>query len=445
MDCEVCIDRIVELLYGGLPDAEAAATRAHIEGCETCTEAFEHVSTGQKLASMLELAEPPASVLDSVMAAAREKAVGKVSVAPSEPDRAIAKPPREDEEEGGLFASILQWIGGFAMRPQMAMAMMLFLMVGLGMWYLPTLRQVDPADSQSIMGEAPGAEVGPSAGLEPATPLDLHADPVTRRIRPRDDSETGARITERPRPAPPPEEPTLEDPLVQEPENPAMAAVAHEPTPSPGVGEVLEDPLPDPRVEGALYDVAPGERMAVETEAGGLRPSQPRVGMATQQTQTAPIPSPEPRPVAPQPAPNQANTSTEHYERGLQRMRQHDYRGATDDFEAVVQRPDTDARRLLPSALHHLANSQRSSGDCAAAVRSYDRLLTQHSTYSGSAEAMMETADCYRRMGRISDARRMLEQAQTRPSVATRARRELADLGARERAMDRATAAEPEP
>jgi TolA-binding protein len=121
----------------------------------------------------------------------------------------------------------------------------------------------------------------------------------------------------------------------------------------------------------------------------------------------------------------------------VQRFEQRNYRGAADDFGWVIQRPDTDARRLLPSALHHLAQSQRAAGDCRAAVGSYEQLLSRYRAYSGAPNAMIEAADCYRRIGQLSQARRWLEVAQGNPAVASAAQRELSRLAAAERATDR--------
>lgn len=440
MDCEACTDRMVELLYGGLPAADAEAARTHLARCDACTETYGRVSTGHQLASMLELVDPPVSVLDSVIAAARQKAA-HIAHAPEEPAAPVhrATLPREDEERGSALASFLQWVGGHAMRPQMAMAMTLLLMVGLGMWYVPTLHQSDPADSHAIVNPAPGDEVGPSASLAPADPLDLEADPATGRILPRDDVAPAARSAERHRrPQREVGEPEPRSTELTEATEPQELAIADEPAAprSPAPSEVLEEPLPDPRLADTLDGIAPGQALALTGHAVRRPPVRPRTGGATQRatTQTSPMPSPAPQPALPRTA-----SATQRYERGMRRLRHHDYRGAEDDFESVVVRPDTDARRLLPSALHQLARSQSASNNCRGAVRTYERLLGQHRHYSGAPEAMIEAAVCYRRLGRISDSRRLLERARTSPSVAARARRELVDLGERERAMDRGT------
>ena len=53
MNCEACTDRMVELLYGELPDAETEAARTHLDGCEACAEAYERI-TGASFARYLQ-------------------------------------------------------------------------------------------------------------------------------------------------------------------------------------------------------------------------------------------------------------------------------------------------------------------------------------------------------------------------------------------------------
>ncbi|MCB9591666.1 MAG: tetratricopeptide repeat protein [Sandaracinaceae bacterium] len=442
MDCEACTDRMVELLYGELTDEDAEETQAHLDSCESCGEAYARIQTGQRFASMLDLVEPPVSVLDSVMAAARDRAAGRAPVAEPAPDE-IATAPRPDaEDEGGPWAAFLKWIGGFAMRPQLAMAMTLLLMVGLGMWYLPTLRENDPADSHAIVDPAPGDEVGPSASLVPAEPLDLEADPRTGRIRPREEGEPAPRVAVRPTtPPPPPVEPAVVAPepeaTPEEQQQLAMADPAPRPA-RPTSGQVVEEALPDPRIDGEL-DVAPGES-ALRTERPTTQARTMPVPAMAADVQSGQMPSPSPAPVAPSPA-QPSGDATARFNQGLQAMREHDYRAASEDFESVIERPGPDTQRLIPAALHNLARSQRSSGNCAAAVRTYERLLQQHPTYSGVGEALIEGGGCYQRLGRLSDARRLYERARSVPSVASQANRLLAVLAQQERGAAR----EPDP
>jgi len=433
MDCEACTDHLVELLYEELPDDEAERTRAHLDGCPTCAEAFDRIRVGQDFASMLELAEPPVSVLDAVMAAAREKAADRLPASePATEEHATAPRTEAAADDDGVWAGFLKFIGGFAMRPQLAMAMTLLLIVGLGMWYLPTLRQNDPADSHSIVSPDPTGEVGPSAQLEPAEPLDLEANPQTGRILPRDAEEGaagGERVAARPRPEAEPDAPAPPTEPTEAAEDVAPA-LAEAPADAPP-GEVIAEALPDPRVDQFEQDLAPGETSgatpAPTTSApAGPRPSAPAMAA---EAETAPMPPPATEQ-------QQGQAPSDRYARGLQRFRERNYRGAADDFESVVERPGPGSANLVPSALDRLAQSQARAGNCGGAVRSWQRLLREHPRYAGTGDAMLGLAGCYRRMGRLGDARQVLERARSVPSVSADARRQLADIAARERAAE---------
>jgi len=440
---------MVELLYGELPASDAETTRAHLDGCDECADAYARISMGKDFGSLLDMVEPPVSVLDSVMAVARETAAHRgPATEPALPEERATPPRAERDEEDGAWAGVLRWIGSFAMRPQLAMAMSLLLIVGMGMWYLPTLRQGDPADSHAIVDPAPGDEVGPSASLEPAQPLDLEANPRTGRILPREDPPP--RPTPRPRHEPQPvvvattveETPAPDEPLVAQVETPAVdTSASNPPAPPEPSPNVIDDALPDPRIAVLQQDLEPGESSGMASASTApRRPTRAatRPAMAYEQESAALPPTAAP---AASPTPQEGSGDVNRYERGLRRYRERNYRGAADDFESVIQRPGGDTRRLIPSALHHLARSERSARNCPAAVRSYERLLRQHPSYSGVPEAMIEAASCYERMGRLADARRWLERARTRPAVAARANRQLAIIAQRERASDRVPAA----
>lgn len=467
MDCETCTDRMIELLYEELDESEANATRAHLEGCEACGDAWDRLSLGHAFGSRLALEEPPTDFRAAVMRAAREKAAERAPAADPDPvDRAApVSAPREDADEAGLWASFVRWVGGSAMRPQFAMAMTLVLMVGIGLWYLPELRRHDPADTHAIVDPAPGDEVGPSASLEPAEPLELRTDPHTGRIvtgdegeeeRPRRVATTEATSAQAPRPEAEAPGATHDDLAVDEAETPTEMAQAEERA-AERQGQVIEEPMLD-MAEGAEALLAQGESYGSGSYGaeGSARPPSPPPSQArtapayAREAQTAPMPSvrqpsvqqqPSPAPTAPQQR-QQASTggAGERYQLGMDHYRGRRYRAAAEEFEAVVRRPGPD-RSLVPSALHHLARSLREAGDCRAAVRSYDNLLSQHGSYRGAPDAMIEAADCYRRLGQLSQARRLLERASQNAGVAARAQRELSRLAVAEREHRRASQA----
>ncbi len=482
MDCEACTDRFVDLLYDELDDADAEATRAHLAQCEGCEAAFGRMSAGRELASFMVMEEPPARVLSAVLAAARERAGERASIKPELETvvPAAVREARDDhdrhDDEGSLWSRFMRWLGGLAMGPQVAMAMMLLLMVGIGLWYLPELRRHDPSDVTAIVDPAAGDEVGPSVGLEPAEPLDLQADPRTGRIRPREEiAHTTARRT---RPAPSPSPAPAEE--VASNAEPATVA-ARMPTETATVGQAEADDVTNEGAEAqpnvavavaeeptsealAADESAPADRLALRqgTPSSMGAGSQPSRSAAPAMARAPSAPSPSAPPTRAQafdlaaasgaemaaapaqaPAEQQAQAPASAgatYQRGMQHMQQREYGAAADDFEAVIERPDTDGRQLLPSALHHLAQSERAAGNCTAAIRSYQRLLSRFPSYSDASAARIELADCYRRTGQISQARAALVAASRDARVASRAQRELVRLEAAERAMNRGAA-----
>ncbi|MBX3272817.1 MAG: tetratricopeptide repeat protein [Sandaracinaceae bacterium] len=416
MDCETCTDHLVELLYEELDEEDAARARTHLAECEACAASFSRIRAGHALAARLEQLDPPVAVRSAVLAAARERAAERAPAPVSEPEPAATPAQPEPIEEDGAWAALLRWLGSFAMRPQLAMALSLLLIVGLGMWYLPALRDGDPADLHAIVDPAPGDEVGPSAALVPAEPLP-RTEPAGARSRARDEADVPPRGATRPTPA------ALDEAVAVAPPDPdarerAAAESGRAARPSPGTS--IEEADLDPRAQELA--VAPGQ-------TAELRPA-PAEPQATQPAPTAPAMVAEDSERSP--AATTDDSSTDRYGRGLANYRQRNYREAASDFESVIERPGPDPR-LIPSALHHLARSQRGAGNCAAAVRSYERLLAQHPTYSGSGEALLEGAGCYQRLGRLGEARAWLERARAIPSVAAQANRMLVVLAQQER------------
>ncbi len=129
------------------------------------------------------------------------------------------------------------------------------------------------------------------------------------------------------------------------------------------------------------------------------------------------------------------NEGTE-YEEAMNRYRGGQYVEAAAEFERVIGRPGVN-RELLPSAQHHLARSHRQRGACAAAVNHYERLFQRYPAYGLLPQALIEAADCYRRVGRYSEARAHLHRAAGYNSTSAAARRELTRLDTIERAARR--------
>lgn len=452
MDCEACTDRLVDLLYGELDEPDAESTRAHLAECESCAGALARLERGRELASFMVMEEPPSAVRNAVLAAARER--GAAMRAPTKVPAAIEEPsarePRrvdhDEEDGGGLWSSFLRWIGGFAMGPQVAMAMMLLLMVGIGLWYLPGMRsRGGPGDAQAILDPAPGDEVGPSQGPEPAAPLDLEADPRTGRIRPRDEDQEAApppRHAQRTESsgeaeAPAevaPSEPPAEEIAIAEDEE-AEAPPPDEQRRQPREREraqlaVIDEPLPGPDTAMEM-DIAPGQAALAEQQAAPPPPTQaqqgqaPAYAMGTQQERAMQA---TPR-VAPMPSTMPSRAPM-----------------ARAEAEGVEAPPSAgDSRHALAQAAHRQAASLAQRGQCRAAIPAYQRLLAENPTYAQAHVARLELADCYRTTGNLTQAQRLYEQSARDARVASRARRELLRLEAAERGMARTVETERTP
>jgi hypothetical protein len=467
MDCESCTDRLVDLLEELVDGDDAEALQGHLTTCESCSAAFERMKAGRELASFMVLEEPPSAVRASVLAAARERAAGRASLRPEVVERpeqvAVVREtrrddaPKPDDGEGGLWSSLMRWLGSLAMGPQVAMSMMLLLMVGIGLWYLPELRRHDPTDTHAILDPATGDEAGPSGALAPAEPLALDADPRTGRIRAREEAgeppterrvrpAAESRVAAAERPAAAVDEPAgggeeftgaPTDTVAEAPTDtiagPPTDTVAGAPTdtvagpptdtvagpPPPPVAQ----PMPERQRAQAQLAAAEAEGFEMDLAPGQALEGTPRVApSAAAPPPTAPAYAAAPVEEAPTPAARPAA------------------RPMVDEGRVaeMVDRPTTDTRPLLPAALHQLARNQVRESGCAQAIGSYEQLLARHPSYSGIQEARIELADCYRRAGRISRARSLLELAARDPRVASRAQRELLRLEAAERAMNRA-------
>jgi TolA-binding protein len=121
VDCEK-FDRVVlDLLYDELDELTTAAARRHMDHCARCRPIGVSLRATRSV-GVLPLTEPPVHLLDAIL--------GR-------------------EEEARLTANTRQRVGrgisilaGYAMRPQVAMAAVLLLMIGLGLLLL----QVRPAE-----------------------------------------------------------------------------------------------------------------------------------------------------------------------------------------------------------------------------------------------------------------------------------------------------------
>lgn len=120
MDCERFDKTTLDLLYGELDELSAAAARRHLHHCTRCQGIWNKLRVTKEIA-LVPLEEPPPDLFESILAAERQA------------ESALPLPQR--------FSRLVSIVAGYAMRPQLAMAALLLLMIGSSLLFV---RQ-DPA------------------------------------------------------------------------------------------------------------------------------------------------------------------------------------------------------------------------------------------------------------------------------------------------------------
>ncbi|MEM9191742.1 MAG: tetratricopeptide repeat protein [Myxococcota bacterium] len=377
---------LLDVLYGEHDAEPEALARLGPED----QRALEGLELTRRMLDELPSLEPPRELDAAILAAARSKSG-------TESEGALAAEPHQSEEEG-LWATILRWVGGVAMGPQVAMATIMLAVVGLGLWYFPKESQ-DPMVGTTVLSPDDGLSQGP---VEPAAPLDLDLDPRTNRLR-----------------------------AIEEEE--AFEAPAGDPEASRELAGRADN---DRRVTaGAVVDGELAPEVADRPEANAPRQARTQ--------EMAPLPA-LPAVAREETERDEALTPVDAYARGVRRYNRGSFDAAAEDFQFALRAAPGQGVQVS-EALHHLANSHRRAGACRQAIGQYERLLAQFPNYGRAPQAMMDLAACYRQTGRISDAVSLLRRAERYQSVAQAARRELLRLESVQRVRERRRSPSPAP
>ncbi len=180
MDCDVCNNLLLDVIYGDLDEARTAAVHRHVETCADCRAVHARLKRGHALASRYEPAEAP-SPDDTLFAAVRasiERASAPLAPQPEVSPPADAVPGFESHP-----MRVPRWFrraGEFAMRREVAMAAVFLLMVGVGLRFYqvqPLRRSVEAeggaAPEVIPATEVPSAESPTPAAILAATPTSL--------------------------------------------------------------------------------------------------------------------------------------------------------------------------------------------------------------------------------------------------------------------------------
>lgn len=422
-DCERWENRLLDLAYGEIEEAGEREVRAHLDGCEHCRRGLEKLERGRALARHLPQEDAPADAMQVVLRAARDKALeieaARASAAASaalvkqEPARAAPEEAREPDA-GGWWATVLSVV----MAPQFAMATLLLLTVGVGLWWFPGGRNPS-GPGTPLLSEPSELARGPEA-LAPADPIRFEVDPRTGHVEAHREGEPEERrVASADRrgirgPRGPVEEEGTSSPA-------AAAATLHLADES-GAGVV---------VDGVLPSTSPS---AADSLAMG-----PASGVERAPATTPAIPTTPPVPEAP--AAGMGPTSDRAPATSPPATSGHPIAARSID---EVEAPSPDGDVMVASAMLNQARELARTGHDRDAIARYESFLSRFRTSANAGAAMIELAELYRRTGALSRARSWLERATAIPSVAATARRELVRLDAAEReAPDHAASAEP--
>ncbi len=426
-------DRLLDLVMGEIPAEDAAALRAEALECPHCHDALAQLELGAALAARMPMEEPPAAMDVLIMKAAREKAEAMASerakVAPAVPDAApasAAEPPAA--EALTTWERLKQWASGITLGPQLAMASVMVLVVSIGLFYLPegggdtVARTAVTPDPE---GEAMSALPDPSMA-----PADSHL--------PGEEPEAAVAVEE------------SDEVDGDDVERPTAFAREDRVAGSLGYGGSNRDRAdrqqnrnterqqwqPEAEAEAAPAP-SPRQRQAARTEArqAAVPNEDPLPSFEGSVAQNAGVPPSAGVPSAPSAPSTQAGSS---YEAGVGSYRGGRYREAEEELEDAMR--EAPSRDILPNSVHQLARSYRQQNDCQNAVTHYQDLLQRFPSYAQLPQAMIEAADCQRRLGRLRQARTLLERAQRYASTRATASRELQRIETLERASRRRAA-----
>jgi hypothetical protein len=154
MSCESCRDLLIELVCDELPLASAAEVRAHALRCERCGPELEKLSATLRVSRDLPLLTPSPEVERRVMQAARD-AIARRARGPAREETSVPA--------GGRLTAWFARLGSFAMSPQVAMASVLLLVVGIGLYALPLGHDPEPSALRVAEDEAPDEQGAPAA------------------------------------------------------------------------------------------------------------------------------------------------------------------------------------------------------------------------------------------------------------------------------------------
>jgi TolA-binding protein len=381
MNCESCELKLRNLVQGTIENSVAAELRRHLAHCTNCRRRYEQLNRELTEGSSLSQSD-----LSQTANGCQPNDTRSLTASESDLPWYTAGWPRS-----------ISFVGRLAMGRQVAVAAIMLLVVAVGLWYVPQLRQRREVVGSTIThpdySNSNGSRT--SDRLKPAELLDLAIDKRSGRIHPKGSEPPGiANYRRTPLAA-------VERALTEEPVKAATADGAIEPTyPSQGI-EASEIPLQTATIQsataaltGAQAEADPVAQKDVQTNAQNTGEIEPAASI---------------------------------YLRAMSRYRAGRFEEASKDLTEVTGRDD--ARELHRRALLYLGRTYRASGQCELAIAQYESLIDRFPATPEAGDAMLEAAACHRQKGDGEQASKLVERASQQRWLTPRAKRELKRLG----------------
>ncbi len=403
MDCEKLDEMAIDFVYDELEGRAAEEAERHLLGCTRCAALVERLRQGQKAGAALSL-ETPSSLLEARILEAAS----------------IAKQPEPWTRRAARVISIA---GNYAMRPQVAMAAVLMVMVGMSVVMLrkgSAPRQAgiqeegspvatvarpseDPDPANGKLAEAEHAEprkkesAAPNFSIAPPAGLEAPADLLTQGLEGKADESEQAK-------------------------DKSKAKVDGD-----GYGGADDEATLKNEVEKKVADNKPTETQ-VQSEMGG-KAKKPAPATAGD------MPAASPPPPAATQGPGMVGgaagataakgvaSSGSLYDNALASYQGAKYADAAQQFDASA------AAGLKPSSsLLYAGRSQRALGKLGEALKRFQRVLAEWPASSDVPYAALEGGECARDSGDTTSARALFEKAKTYAVTKKRAEAALAAL-----------------
>lgn len=363
---------LLELALGELsPDAEAEL-RLRVDASPELAAELDALKDALALARHLPVDEPSRGMDAAVMAAARRKA-------------AEAKPARGDEEETtGFWPRVSRFLRDAVNGPQAAMATITLLVVAVGLWFVPTAhRDADdapmrisdavhpPEDAEPVLEPATPAVEKPETAVGAAAPVDLEDAEKRAPTRSRKESATPKAAAEAKR-------------SVDVGASGAAPAKDRMLSTAPASSDTMVERRMDaegaaaPRTATSSAARRDARALELAPSAGAAAPS----GMVAESAEMAPPPA-------------ETTSRVGELERAF---RAGDHTATITLARAILSQPRASETGSRAQVLDYLARAERARGNCAEAIRQYERLLETYPAYARRAGVEAELADCRARV-----------------------------------------------